>query len=193
MASWWRRIKISAVFHVSSRRDSLSHAATRVISRKTNRRHMIGDHHGRATGKQLCWSEPWTGFSARTTTSAHAGSAEPVTPARRGKIGRPPAPAYPGLPANLRQLAIASADQVRPVTWRQATKGNPVASMTSHFLVIRVRPANRDIPRAGDGSLPDCWLLAEWPPPADEPTDYWLSTLPPTPPSPISSASPRSD
>src|SRR5258708_25746554 len=50
--------------------------------------------------------------------------------------------------------------------------------MTSCFLAIRVRPANRDIPRAGDGSLPDCWLLAEWPPEAGEPTDYWLSTLP---------------
>ena len=51
MASWWRRIKISAVFHVPSRRDSRSHAATRVIRRKTNRRHMIGDHHGRAAGR----------------------------------------------------------------------------------------------------------------------------------------------
>ena len=52
------------------------------------------------------------------------------------------------------------------MTWRQgtkATKGNPDASMTSRFLAIRVRPANRDIPRAADGSLPDCWLLAEWP------------------------------
>ena len=47
-ASWWRRIKISAVFHASSRRDSRSHAATRVIRRNTNRRHMIGDHHGRS-------------------------------------------------------------------------------------------------------------------------------------------------
>ena len=50
--------------------------------------------------------------------------------------------------------------------------------MTSHFLAIRVRPANRDIPRGPDGSLPECWLLAEWPPEADEPTDYWLSALP---------------
>ena len=49
-ASWWRRIKISAVFQVSSRRDSCSHAATRVIRRKTNRRHMTGDHHGQAAG-----------------------------------------------------------------------------------------------------------------------------------------------
>ena len=50
--------------------------------------------------------------------------------------------------------------------------------MTSCFLAIRVRPANRDIPRADDGSLPGCWLLAEWPPEADEPADYWLSNLP---------------
>jgi hypothetical protein len=51
MASWWRRIKISAVFHLSSRRDRHSHAATRVIRRNTNRRHMIGDHHGRTAGR----------------------------------------------------------------------------------------------------------------------------------------------
>jgi SRSO17 transposase len=51
--------------------------------------------------------------------------------------------------------------------------------MTSWFLAIRVRPANRDIPRSPDGTLPECWLLAEWPPEADEPTDYWLSNLPP--------------
>src|SRR5260370_1436890 len=58
----------------------------------------------------------------------------------------------------------------------------PAAAMTSHFLAIRVRPANRDIPRAADGSLPECWLLAEWPPEADQPTDYWLSNLPPDTP-----------
>jgi hypothetical protein len=49
--SWWRRIKISAVFHVSSRWDRRSHEATRVIRRKVNRRHMIGDHHGRTAGR----------------------------------------------------------------------------------------------------------------------------------------------
>ena len=46
-ASWWRRSKISAVFHASSRRDSRSHEVIRVIRRKTNRRHMTGDHHDR--------------------------------------------------------------------------------------------------------------------------------------------------
>ena len=119
--------------------------------------------------------------AVKGTTSAYAGDARPVRRSLGGGPGRPPGPAYPGPPANLRQLAIASADKIAPVTWRQgtkATKGNPEAAMTSCFLAIRVRPANRDIPRAADGSLPACWLLAEWPPQADEPTDYWLSTLP---------------
>ena len=60
----------------------------------------------------------------------------------------------------------------------KATPGNPGAAMTSWFLAIRVRPASRRIPRAGDGSLPECWLLAEWPPQASEPAGYWLSDLP---------------
>ena len=120
-------------------------------------------------------------LAVKGTTSAYAGDAEPVTRSLGGGPGRPPRPAYPAQPVNLRQLAIARADQIQQVTWRQgtkATRGNPAALMTSHFLAIRVRPANRDIPRADDGSLPDCWLLAEWPPHADEPTDYWLSNLP---------------
>jgi len=120
-------------------------------------------------------------LAVKGTTSAYAGDTRPVTPPRRDGPGRPRKSAYPGRPANLRQLALARADQVRQVTWRQgtkATRGNPAAAMTSWFLALRVRPANRDIPRAGDGSLPSCWLLAEWPPHAGEPTDYWLSDLP---------------
>jgi len=49
--SWWRGIKISAVFHVSSRRDSRSQAASRMVGRNTNCRHMIDDHHGWAAGR----------------------------------------------------------------------------------------------------------------------------------------------
>ena len=124
-------------------------------------------------------------LAVKGTTSAHAGDARPAAPAPRSGPGRPRKPAYPRPPASLRQLAITHATQIQQVTWRQgtrATKGNPTAAMTSHFLAIRVRPANRDIPRADDGSLPECWLLAEWPPEADEPTDYWLSDLPATTP-----------
>jgi SRSO17 transposase len=118
--------------------------------------------------------------AVKGTTSAYAQQAVPQTMAYGGR-GRPSVPRYRTPPVNLRQLAIAHASQVQPLTWRRGAKtakGNPAAAMTSHFVAIRVRPANRDIPRAGDGSLPECWLLAEWPPQADEPTDYWLSSLP---------------
>jgi SRSO17 transposase len=111
---------------------------------------------------------------------AHPAQAAPEA-RRYGGLGQPPKPAYPDPPVTLRQLAIASADAVRPVTWRQgtkATRGNPEAAMTSCFMAIRVRPASRHTARAADRSFPACWLLAEWPPQADEPTGYWLSTLP---------------
>jgi SRSO17 transposase len=123
--------------------------------------------------------------AVKGTTSAYPGDAQPATRTLGGGPGRPPGPAYPAPPVNLRQLAIAHADTIAPVTWRhgtQATRDNPDAAMTSWFLAIRVRPANRDIPRQNDGALPDCWLLAEWPPEAGEPTDYWLSNLPPDTP-----------
>jgi SRSO17 transposase len=133
------------------------------------------------TFRQELTGRGWQYVAAvKGTTSAHPHDAAPKTMNYGGR-GRPPVPRYRTPPANLRQLAIACAAQIQPVTWRRGTKattGNPEAAMTSHFLAIRVRPANRDIPRAADGSLPECWLLAEWPPEAEEPTDYWLSTLP---------------
>jgi DDE superfamily endonuclease len=98
-------------------------------------------------------------LAVKGTTSAYAGDAQPVARSLGGGPGRPPKPAYPTPPVNLRQLAIACAGQIQQVTWRcgtKATKGNPDAAMTSHFLAIRVRPANRHIPRAPDGSLPVC-------------------------------------
>jgi uncharacterized protein (DUF2384 family) len=45
--SWWRRGRISAACHASSRWDSRRQEAVRVIRRKTSRRHMTGDHHDR--------------------------------------------------------------------------------------------------------------------------------------------------
>jgi SRSO17 transposase len=118
--------------------------------------------------------------AVKPTTSAYPGDAVPVRPPYQGR-GRPPTPRYPDDPANLRALALATGrSALRTVTWRhgtRATKGNPTARLRSRFLALRVRPANRDLPRAADGSLPDCWLLAEWPPGEPEPTDYWLSNL----------------
>jgi len=113
-------------------------------------------------------------------TTAYDGDAVPETRPYGGR-GQPPKPAYPGPPATVRQLALAHAAQVQPVTWRQGTRtstDNPEAAMTGCFLAIRVRPASRHITRAADRSFPACWLLAEWPSDADEPAAYWLSTLP---------------
>jgi SRSO17 transposase len=119
--------------------------------------------------------------AVKAGTSAHPAGAVPVTPAYAGR-GRRPLPRYPDPPVSLRQLAqTAPAPAYRTVTWRQGTRtsrANPTAQMSSRFAALRVRPANRDICRATDGSLPECWLLVEWPPGAREPTGYWLSNLP---------------
>jgi SRSO17 transposase len=114
------------------------------------------------------------------TATAYPADAAPVTPAYTGR-GRPPRPAYPDKPVTFKDLALrAGRTPVRQVTWRHGTKRtpvNPTAAMRSTFLAVRIRPANRDIPRCADGSLPECWLIAEWPPEADEPVKYWLSNM----------------
>ncbi|WP_373420612.1 IS701 family transposase [Frankia casuarinae] len=116
------------------------------------------------------------------TATAHPGAAEPVTAPYTGS-GRPPLPAYPDPPATLKALVLAAGrGALRWVTWRRGTHktpGNTAALMRSRFLALRVRPAAKALTRDDDRSLPACWLLAEWPPGKNEPTDYWLSTLPP--------------
>jgi SRSO17 transposase len=145
---------------------------------------VVGDAgYGDNTTFRLGLTERGIGYvmAVKATTSAYDGDAAPVTPAYSGR-GRPPGPRYATDASNLRDLVLAAGRRsLRQVTWRQGskkTKGNPTAKMRSRFIAMRVRPANRDIPRALDGSLPECWLLAQWPPGEPEPTDYWLSTLP---------------
>jgi SRSO17 transposase len=120
-------------------------------------------------------------LAVKATTSAYPADAEPVTPPYTGR-GRPPVPRYRDAPSTLAALALAAGRRaLRRVTWRHGTRTgphNPTAAMTSRFLALRVRPANRDIPRAPDATLPECWVIAEWPAGKPEPTDYWLSTLP---------------
>jgi SRSO17 transposase len=114
------------------------------------------------------------------SATAHPGDAAPLRPAYSGR-GRPPRPAYPDPPATFKQLVLAAGrNTTRQVTWRRGSrrsKTNPTAAMRSHFLLLRIRPANRDIGRADDGSLPQVWLIAEWPPHCDEPIKYWLSNM----------------
>ena len=89
-------------------------------------------------------------IAVKGTTSAYAGDAQPGD-AEPGRRARPPRPGPP-TPPRRRTCASSpspSADQIQPVTWRQgtrATNGNPDAAMTSCFMAIRVRPANRRHP-----------------------------------------------
>jgi SRSO17 transposase len=119
--------------------------------------------------------------AVKATTSAYPADAGPTAPPYAGR-GRPPTPRYRDDPTSLSTLALAAGrSALRQITWRHGSRhsaGNPTAAMRSRFLALRVRPANRDIPRHRDGSLDDCWMLAEWPPGEPEPTDYWLSNLP---------------
>ncbi|WP_087061870.1 IS701 family transposase [Corynebacterium glutamicum] len=108
------------------------------------------------------------------STSVHPGDMVFEVPEYSG-FGRPKKPGYRTPPVQAEVLAQSlPTRQYQQVSWRQGSKG----TMTSRFAVTRVRPANRNIPRHPDGSLPEMWLLIEWPRHADAPTDYWLSTLP---------------
>jgi SRSO17 transposase len=108
--------------------------------------------------------------------TAYPADAQPEVRPYSGR-GPQPKPRYRSAPLGLRaQVLAAGRAAARPVTWREGSRG----PMTSHFVVLRVRPAGRrpTARMAADGSLPAAWLLAEWPPQAAEPTDYWLSSLP---------------
>src|SRR3954463_1848640 len=114
--------------------------------------------------------------------TAHAQGVVPTLKPYSGR-GRRPRPRYRTRPMGLREHALAAGHHAaRQVTWREGSRG----PMTSRFLALRVRRAGRKpTARLGaDGSLPDAWLLAEWPPEATEPTGYWLAGLPPGPPLP---------
>lgn len=120
--------------------------------------------------------------AVKGTTSTYPADAVPAAAPYAGR-GRPPVARYRDAPTSLASLALATGrSALRRVTWRHGSRRNarnPTAALRSRFLALRVRPANRDIPRLPDGSLPECWLIAEWPPGQPEPTDYWLSNLPP--------------
>ena len=139
--------------------------------------------YGDATAFRLGLEERGIGYvvAIKATTSAYPAAAEPVTAPYSGR-GRPPIARYPDPPVSCKDIVMnAGRRALRQVTWRRGTKtgpGNRTAAMRSKFTAIRIRPASREIARADDGSLPQRWLIAEWPPGKTEPTDYWTSDLP---------------
>ena len=130
-----------------------------------------------------------------SSTTAQPGDAAPVVKPYPGR-GPRPKPAYPDPARSVKDLAITHAQQhaaehatpaAQRVRWRprlpdRIHPDKPIGALAGHFFAIRVRPAGRSIPRGDDGVLPERWLLVEWPPEAAEPSDYWLSDLPPDTP-----------
>jgi SRSO17 transposase len=114
-------------------------------------------------------------------TSAHPAAAVPISAPYSGK-GRPRSAGYPDPKVTVAVLATAAGrEAATSVNWRAGTRigpGNRSAAMSSHFTALRVRPASRGITPGPDGTLAECWLIAEWPPETEAPTDYWLSDLP---------------
>ena len=115
------------------------------------------------------------------TLSVLPATATRITPAYRGR-GPRPKPRYEQAATSVKEHIMAlGRRQARRITWRTGSKqqqGQP-RMMSGRFVFCRVLQADagtREIYKGQD--WPECWLIAEWPPGAPEPTRYWLSTLP---------------
>lgn len=77
-------------------------------------------------------------------------------------------------PVSGKSLALKmESSAYRRVTWREGTN----ETLSSRFATVRIRVAHRDFLRRE--VRPEQWLLIEWSVEEPEPTNYWLSTLPP--------------
>ena len=75
-------------------------------------------------------------------------------------------------PCSVKALALGLPEHAwRTIRWREGTAD----WLSSRFARVRVRPARGDDRMAE--RRPEEWLLIEWPPGEDEPTNYWLSNL----------------
>jgi SRSO17 transposase len=104
-----------------------------------------------------------------------------TAPPYKGAGRRPPLIYREAAPSLKTHVLSAGRAAARRVTWRPGSRrrGGRIQMMSSTFVFLRLRPASLVHRRAaGFGDLPVCWLIAEWPPGADEPTRYWLSNLP---------------
>ncbi len=117
-------------------------------------------------------------LGVRSATTVWPPGMAPLPPASWSGRGRQPtrlrrSPEHQ--PVSVKELALSLPKRAwRTVTWREGSR----TELTSRFAARRVRPAHRDTLRSEP--WPEEWLLIEWPRGATEPSQYWLSNLPPT-------------
>ncbi len=108
-----------------------------------------------------------------SNTSVWAPGTEPLPPKPWSGRGRRPRRVRRDAkhrPVSVKELALGLPKRAwRTIGWRDGT----AERLSSRFARVRVRAAHRDEPRGEE------WLLIEWPKGEEEPTKYWLSTLPP--------------
>src|ERR1039457_6205848 len=112
----------------------------------------------------------------RPNTTVWPSGAVPLPPKRwSGRGRRPKLMRRDGKhqPISVKQLALGLRKRAwRTIKWREGT----AEWLSSRFARVRVRIAHRDYNLTE--ARPEEWLLIKWPDGADEPTKYWLSTLP---------------
>ncbi len=103
---------------------------------------------------------------------------QPLPARSRQPMGRPPRllrRTAGHQPVSVKKLATSlPSSAFKELTWREGTE----RKLRSRFAAVRVRPAHRDYWKAEPHA--EEWLLMEWPRGEEEPTKYWLSTLPST-------------
>ena len=111
-----------------------------------------------------------------SNTTVWADGTGPLPPKTWSGRGRPPKRLRRDdehRPVSVKELALGLPKRVwRTIEWREGS----AQTMSSRFARVRVRAARRDERR--HEPRPEEWLLIEWPRGENEPTKYWLSTLP---------------
>ena len=109
-------------------------------------------------------------------TSVWGSGTGPLPPKKWSGRGRPPKLIRRDgkhRPISVKKLALGLPKRAwRTVKWREGAAEH----LSSRFARVRVRVAHRDYNLTD--SRPEEWLLIEWPKGENEPTKYWLSTLP---------------
>jgi SRSO17 transposase len=111
-----------------------------------------------------------------SNTTVWADGRGPLPPKPWSGRGRPPKRLRRDArhrPVSVKELALDLPKRAwRTIEWREGS----AEALSSRFARVRVRAARRDERR--HEMRPEEWLLIEWPKGENEPTKYWLSTLP---------------